>query len=169
MNADVTVAFRPSAGNLVLRQVNGVGLVAEFEFVGLAVFDGQQMVNHFCQLCNDNGLVQKKSIVGKIFRFAVVYLIAAENDGDICAVGPKHVGKLDRVAAVFCHIHKNCIIDHRRYEDRFLTAERVHIQDTGCIQTPVGFPPEKAFHLFSVRHMVITDCQVHKLIPPDLL
>ena len=161
MNADLTVVFRPSVGNLVLRQVNGVGLVAKFEFFYLAVFNGQQMVDGFGKLGNDNGLVQKKRIIGKIFRFAVVYLIAAKNDGDICAIGPKHVGKLDRIAAVFCHIHKNCIIDHRRYEDRFLTAERVHIQDTGCIQAAVRFPSEKAFHLFSVRHMVITDCQVH--------
>ena len=67
MNADLTVVFRPSVGNLVLRQVNGVGLVAEFEFFYLAVFNGQQMVDGFGKLGNDNGLVQKKRIIGKIF------------------------------------------------------------------------------------------------------
>lgn len=81
MNADLTVVFRPSVGNLVLRQVNGVGLVAEFEFFYLAVFNGQQMVDGFGKLGNDNGLVQKKRIIGKIFRFAVVYLIAAKTMG----------------------------------------------------------------------------------------
>ena len=127
MNADVTVAFRPCVGNLVFRQVNGVGLVAEFEFFYLAVFNGQQMVDGFGKLGNDNGLVQKKRIIGKIFRFAVVYLIAAKNDGDICAVGPKHVGKLHSVAAVFCHIHKNRIIDHRCCEDGLFASKGIYV------------------------------------------